>query len=149
MSLFEDNNDFVQQTISFNANGTPILKTITLVREDGSNTNIRELIEETRKILQDDTNKDSIEKVDHLGTAILGPYASIGFKIAWIMRAIIKKYEQTNNTKLSIHVESTELTKEDLKKYTIDNLNKIIKVLEEKDCDIVRGIVDPTNDLGI
>jgi hypothetical protein len=148
MSLFEKDNDFIRQGIAFSANGTPSLKTISIKKDDGSNTDITELVKTVDGIIDDNNNKDSIEKLEHLCCALLSPYDIRGFKVAWIMKTVLNKFQQDNNTNFSIDVESTELTKDDLKDYTIDTLKSFIKILEEDDSEVVNRLVDPTNKLG-
>jgi len=147
MGLFEKENKYVKQTIAFDNNGTPFLKTITLLKNDGTKTNIDQLITGIKEAIKDKSNEDSIEKVDYLASAILGPYASVGFKVAWIMKAIINKYEHDNKTKLTINVESTELTKADMKKYTLEWLKNIQDAIEKDENEVIGKLVDPTNNL--
>ncbi len=125
-------------------------RTVSIVDEENVAFDLEELRSNITDVFKNPENKEKIEQVFSLGMGTVGSHdAANGFVVGWIVNKILTSYESENGSQLSIEIEKTNINRDELMDYAINEAEAYLEFLKEnKDNPDIMLKKMPTNDDG-
>ncbi len=147
MGMFSDKTDQFQAVFMNTETGDTQIKTTYITDTEGNRFDVKALKKAVEDIMKDEARKEDLERVFAFGAGFVdGNSQATGFLIAWLVQKFMTQHETGNKTKLSLSMETHEVSPEELKEYTIKKLEHYITVIKDDDGSNITNV--PANPTG-
>lgn len=98
--------------------------------DDGQRFNLESMMTSIKKIVEE--RKEELTKIHALGLGICqGTDEAKGFVLAWIVRGLMLKYETKSGHNLKVMMETSEMSKDEVKDFVISEMETMVTHLKE------------------